>query len=199
MPHLKCRAYHSFMMCDECVRINDKLRICRDPVEKAKYWEQQKTQMFIVKEECFDYAQRIMLAKRRPDLYLHLTIDGSDNSSYGFPYMSERTHETSKGFKIRSRLYAAILHGHFGAVFTYAANLTGGSNVTVEIIHQMLSLYLRDHPGNKLPPTLWIQLDNTCKDNKNRYVFAYAQMLVNCGLFQQVEINFLPLSGSYSL
>ena len=46
MPHLKCRAYHSFMMCDECVRINDKLRICRDPVEKAKYWEQRKTHMF---------------------------------------------------------------------------------------------------------------------------------------------------------
>jgi len=197
MPKLKCRKYHSFMMCDDCVSLNDKLRLAKDYKEKQKIWEKKRVHLFMVKEERFDYAQRIMLAKRRPDLYLHLTIDGSDNSNYGFPFMSERTHGSSKGYKVRSKLYAAILHGHFASVFTYATNLTGGSNVTIEIIHRMLEMYLNDHPGNKLPPTLWVQLDNTCKDNKNRYVFAYAHMLVDCGLFQQVQIHFLPVGHTH--
>jgi hypothetical protein len=197
LPRMKCRAYHTFMMCDDCVGLNDKLRLTKDPKEKKKIWEMKRTHLYIVKEERFDYAQRIMLAKRFPELYLHLTIDGSDNSSYGFPYVAERTHGTSKGFKVRSKLYAAILHGHFAAAFTYAANLTGGSNVTVEIINQMLQWFIKDHPGNKLPPTLWIQLDNTAKDNKNRYVFAFAHMLVDSGLFQQVEINFLPVGHTH--
>ena len=87
----------------------------------------------MVKEERTDYAQRIILAKRRPDLYLNLTIDGSDNSAYGFRYFSDRTHSTSRGHKVKSKLYAAILHGHFGAAFTFATNLTGGSVATVEI------------------------------------------------------------------
>ena len=91
------------MMCDDCVSLNDKLRLTKDPKEKKKIWEMKRTHLYIVKEERFDYAQRIMLAKRFPELYLHLTIDGSDNSSYGFPYVAERTHGTSKGFKVRSK------------------------------------------------------------------------------------------------
>ena len=126
-----------------------------------------------------------------------MTIDGSDNSSYGFPYFANKDHHSSKGFKVRSKLYASILHGHFGAVFTYAANLVGGSNVTIEIIHKTLQLFLNDKPGNKLPPTLWIQLDNTAKDNKNRYVFAYCHSLVDMGLFQEVEVNFLPVGHTH--
>ena len=61
----------------------------------------------------------------------------------------------------------------------------------------MLELYLNDSPGNRFPPTLWLQLDNTCKDNKNRYLFAYAHMLVDMGLFQEVEINFLPVGHTH--
>ena len=140
---------------------------------------------------------RILLEKRRPDLYLHLTVDGSDNSCDGFPYMAERTHGSTKGYKVRSMLYTGILHGHFAACFAYSTNLRGGSNVLVEIAHRMLDLYLKDAPGNKLPPTLWIQLDNTCKDNKNRYVFGYAHMLVDSGLFHQVQINFLPVGHTH--
>jgi hypothetical protein len=126
-----------------------------------------------------------------------MTIDGSDNSTYGFPYLKQRTHNSSKGIKVKSKLYAAILHGKFAATFTYASNLTGGSNVTIEIIHRMLELYLNDQPGNRLPPTLWVQLDNTCRDNKNRFVFAYAHSLVDMGLFQAVEINFLPVGHTH--
>ena len=151
----------------------------------------------MVKEERTDYAQRIILAKRRPDLYLNLTIDGSDNSAYGFPYFSDRTHSTSRGHKVKSKLYAAILHGHFGAAFTFATNLTGGSVVTVEIINKMLDWFLQDKPGNRLPPTLWIQLDNTCRDNKNRYVFGFLHSLVDMGLFQEVEVNFLPVGHTH--
>ena len=171
------------MMCDECVSLNDRLRIAKTHAEREKIWKQKKLHIYLVKEERFDYAQRILLAKRRPDLYLHLTVDGSDNSSYGFPHFAERTHSSTKGHKIRSKLYAGILHGHFAACFAYASNLRGGSNVLVEITHQMLEMYLNESPGNRLPSTLWLQLDNTCKNRKNRYVFAYAHMLVDCGLF----------------
>jgi hypothetical protein len=197
VPNLKCRAYHTFMMCDDCVSLNDRLRLAKTDAEKKKIWQMKRNHLWMVKEERFDYAQRILLAKRRPDLYLHLTVDGSDNSCYGFPYFAQRTHASAKGYKVRSKLYAGILHGHFAACFAYATNLRGGSNVLVEIAHRMLDLYLKDAPGNKLPPTLWIQLDNTCKDNKNRYVFGYAHMLVDSGLFQQVQINFLPVGHTH--
>ena len=52
--------------------------------------------MYIVKEERLEYGQRVFMAKRRPDLYMSITIDGSDNSSYGFPYFSQKGHQDQK-------------------------------------------------------------------------------------------------------
>ena len=69
--------------------------------EKDTLVKRKKLHLYVVGEERFEYAQRILLAKTHPDKYLSLTIDGSDNSSYGFPYFPTITHEDSKGFKIR--------------------------------------------------------------------------------------------------
>ena len=36
------------------------------------------------------------------------------------------------------------------------------------------------------------------RDNKNRYVFGYLNFLVDCGLFESVEINFLPVGHTHT-
>jgi hypothetical protein len=35
VPWLKCRAYHKFMMCDECISINDRMRTSRNEAEAS--------------------------------------------------------------------------------------------------------------------------------------------------------------------
>ena len=45
--------------------------------------------------------------------------------------------------------------------------------------------------GHPLAPILYIQLDNTGRENKNATVFGYLSMLVNQGLFRKVKVNFL--------
>ena len=42
-----------------------------------------------------------------------------------------------------------------------------------------------------LPPVLNLQLDNTTRDNKNRFVFAFCSLLTYHGIFHEVYINFL--------
>ena len=109
------------------------------------------------------------------------------------------------------------MHGHFAGVFTHTEDLQQGSNVCIEVIHRMLCRYaqqgiffyilpkvvifiLNQHgfsllllfPGKEFPPTLYLQLDNTCKENKNRFLFGYCAMLVRLGLFEKVVVGFLP-------
>ena len=43
--------------------------------------------------------------------------------------------------------------------------------------------------GQKIAPILCLQLDNTVKENKSRYVMAYLQALVDCGLFQEINVS----------
>ena len=42
-------------------------------------------------------------------------------------------------------------------------------------------------PGGKFPPRLNLQLDNTSKDKKGRFVVAYLYMLVCCGCFNEID------------
>ena len=42
--------------------------------------------------------------------------------------------------------------------------------------------------GKKFPKRLNIQLDNTSKDNKSRFVVAYLYMLVCCGCFDEIDV-----------
>jgi hypothetical protein len=72
------------------------------------------------------------------------------------------------GWKIPTRLYGAIVHGEFAAAYMFPAHLPGGSNVTVEILHRTLTKLIEGDVDEgiekrKLPPTLYLQLDNTAK------------------------------------
>jgi hypothetical protein len=69
---------------------------------------------------------------------------------------------------LQSKLYGAIVHGHFSAAYLYPDYQEGGSNVVIEVIHRTLNAYIQGDPATgrppkKLPPTLYLQLDNTVK------------------------------------
>lgn len=50
---------------------------------------------------------------------------------------------------------------------------------------------------NVIPQELYIQLDNTSKDNKNRFFLAFCDLMVHIGLFNRVTVNFLPVGHTH--
>lgn len=40
-------------------------------------------------------------------------------------------------------------------------------------------------------------MDNCARENKNKDVFAYCAFLVQCGLFDRVEVSFLPVGHTH--
>lgn len=53
------------------------------------------------------------------------------------------------------------------------------------------------HRVDRQPTTLYLQLDNTSKQNKNRYVFAFLAWLVVLGLLTDVLVSFLPVGHTH--
>ena len=41
--------------------------------------------------------------------------------------------------------------------------------------------------GRRWPKHLWLQLDNTAKENKNQFLINYCALLVNKGAFKSVR------------
>ncbi|KAL3683742.1 hypothetical protein R1sor_001764 [Riccia sorocarpa] len=56
---------------------------------------------------------------------------------------------------------------------------------------------LLDKPFNKLPPTFYIQLDNSGKDNKNWVMMAFFSELVIRGVFKTVFMSFLIVGHTH--
>ena len=196
VPGLKCRRFHRFMICDTCSNLNAKL-LCRTIEGEARVLYQQAKDEHIqqVKEDRYFYGMRIMEARQFRDDIWSMVIDGSDASEWCLPHPAIRTHESQKGKKIAVKCYGVIVHGHFCACYVFNSYLPGGTNVTIECLHRTF-LKLRAQ-GKLFPRRLNLQLDNTSKDNKARYLMAYLFMLVCCGLFEEIQIFFFQVGHTH--
>ena len=55
-----------------------------------------------------------------------------------------------------------------------------------------------DFQGHKpLPRKLYIQLDNSAKDNKNKYLMAILSLLTAWGVFKEIQVGFLLVGHTH--
>ena len=59
------------------------------------------------------------------------------------------------------------------------------SNLTISIINKVLLMHMEKNNG-VLPPILYIQMDNTSRENKNKFVLGYLALLVESGILRKV-------------
>jgi hypothetical protein len=50
-----------------------------------------------------------------------------------------------------------------------------------------------------VPPVLYLQLDNTCRENKNKFVMAFLSYLVYLGIFRKIKVNFLLVGHTHTV
>ena len=92
----------------------------------------------------------------------------------------------------------ALVHGQACYGFTFLLNIKHGSNVTIETLHRVLQD--RFEKNDKQPfkqRTLYLQLDNTTKQCKSKYVFCFLALLVAWYLFTVVMLSFLMVGHTH--
>jgi hypothetical protein len=77
-------------------------------------------------------------------------------------------------------------------VYFITPNIHNDENMTITIIHHVLT-----HWSENLPQVLYLQLDNTSRENKNQFVFGYISMLVELRIFQKVKVGFLLVGHTH--
>ena len=48
-----------------------------------------------------------------------------------------------------------------------------------------------------LPRKLYLQLDNSAKDNKNKYLMAFLSLLIVRGVFEEIQAGFLLVGHTH--
>ena len=120
-----------------------------------------------------------------------IIIDGMDQNKTNLPSLRKAAKSTSSLFRLRTHLTGVLDHtrtNHGKRVFVLMDILQWphDSNLTASIISRVLSMHMERSNGI-LPPVLYIQMDNTSRENKNKYVLAYFAFLVEAGAFRKVR------------
>lgn len=115
------------------------------------------------------------------------------NRETGMPYFVDKTKNPIA--KQKHSLIAAKVHGHGMYCYTISTKFPKDSNVTIEVLWRTLK-HLETKLG-KFPPILYLQLDNSGRDNKNRWVLSYLNWLVQRKIFQEIYVSFLPVGHTH--
>jgi hypothetical protein len=87
------------------------------------------------------------------------------------------------------------MHGHPPLAFISGNQCKQGHNVTIQALWECLVALSKTKYG--IPPTIFLQLDNTTKQNKGKYLVAFCELLVSLKVCKEIKINFLPVGHTH--
>jgi hypothetical protein len=195
ITHIKLRKHLLFALCDTCVDFRDLQLVHHTHAERLILKKAQLEHHLFVKAERQLYYYRRDKGANPLDDSLSMIVDAADQSLYALPYHHIATHTSQKSLRIPVHLMGVLIHGRAVHAYTYFENFKQGNNVTIEAIHASLADQLAKN--GSLPSTLYVQLDNTSKQCKGRYMIGWLGYLILTGVFTSIVLSFLPVGHTH--
>jgi hypothetical protein len=98
---------------------------------------------------------------------------------------------------MRLQLHTVCVCVHGSAPYIYLAheNILSDPNLFCEVLTRVL--LAEERKRGKLPPTLYLQLDNCWRENKNTYTEKYVEWVVERSLHKEIHVSFLPVGHTH--
>lgn len=191
----RCRAFMPFAKCDKCVTFRAQDLECTDQLEKKQLRTLQATHLREVTVERSAYYRNRLRGITDPEDYLSMIIDGANQAQHAVPHSAEKSHISDAAWKMQLHLMGVIVHGRGTWAYTCPPHVAQGNNTTIQALWDTIcDIYQKE---GKLPKTLYLQLDNTTKQCKGRYVFGFLGLLVYMAVFDKVIVGFLPVGHTH--
>lgn len=191
----RVRSWMPFSICTKCSNYSTRLQQTRCQKKKKKINQKKRKHLKFVKRERAAYEYWRQLAKEQPSECLSLIVDAADAQRFSLPHFAQTNHASAAAWKMRMHIMGVISHGRQSYLYTCPSHIAQGNNVTIQAIKEVL-VDTRNKEG-RLPPVLHVQLDNTTKQCKGKFLMAYLADLVDKGVFREVHVGFLPVGHTH--
>jgi hypothetical protein len=139
--------------------------------------------MLLQKHQDQQSFERQKLAKNQrkclshSEKYLRIVMDGIDQKKTRLPHLKKIPKSIDESCVLQLHVVGCLIYHIeiFSRVFLNYPSLQNDGNLTITILQNVLNEW-KIKPGGLLP-TLYFQLDNTCRENKNTLLFSYLHML----------------------
>ena len=196
-PSLCCivvRHWLPFARCDTCCTLREKEQTCNDNQQATECRKKLQRHWDEVKEERRMYYSAQFRAVSEPKWYISMIIDGADQSDHDLPHFCTKNHLTDAAYKVKMYLYGVLAHGRGAFAYTCPGHVAQGNNVTIQTIFSTL---LHMQSGRTSEQILFLQLDNTGKQNKGQYLFGFLALLIKYRVFKEILVSFLPVGHTH--
>lgn len=182
-PNIICPRRNSFTKCDQCCSFKEAIEKLTDRplrlLAVEKFDRHLQDQMLERKQ----YYENRMHAMRHPTEAVSMIIDGMAQHTTNLPVFPKgRPKSASQLQTYNLHVMGVLIHGYSPVVYLHDSTVPTGPNMLCEVLWRAI----QSLPVQKLPPVLYLQLDNTASDNKNHWVFEFITMLVQQRIFREV-------------
>jgi hypothetical protein len=148
-------------------------------------------------------TERKKLSKHRkkclanPKKYIGIVIDGMDQKKTRLPHWSRPPKSVDESCLIQLHVVGCLVFHKeiFSRVFLNYPTLRNDGNLTITILQRVFHEWSSRAGG--LPPILYLQLDNTARENKNNLLFSYLHMLIQKKVFKKIKVGFLLVGHTH--
>ncbi|XP_052275699.1 uncharacterized protein LOC127875011 [Dreissena polymorpha] len=195
---VKTKKTNSFSKCTTCVTL-ERLMSKTTSFEMRAFYKKKKEEHNIrqMLERKYYYNKKDQ-AQRNPSQHMSIIIDGMDQAKTNLPHFAGRNPKNLHAVDLlHTHVTGVLSHGHGGFhAYVDINEYPHDPNLTINIILKELLRQARAN-NNFLPPNLFIQADNCWRENKNRYVFAFLELLVAEQVFHEVHMSFLIVGHTH--
>ncbi|XP_063964995.1 uncharacterized protein LOC129278782 [Lytechinus pictus] len=186
MSHLTIPKVNRFSKCDICTQLKQSIERTNDKQARKALQQQREDHLTQQKTERMKYYKHAQKARQHPEKYISIIIDGMDQQSTSIPKFYRTAKSISSAWRLPSHVTGTIVHGRGQHMFVDNKEYPHDSNLTANILLQVLNKY-----ANSLPDTLYLQMDNCGRENKNQCLLALCALLVELNVFKKVKLCFL--------
>ncbi|CAC5393350.1 unnamed protein product [Mytilus coruscus] len=192
-PHVKIPKYQKLSKCNECVIFKETISKKLTKIDLGELKDKRRAHL-LLQEICREkYYKHIKKSKEHPSMYTSVIIDNMDQSKTNLPRFPLHFKNETTLEKMHHHVTGVLCHGLNKAyTFTWTDQFSSDCNITLNCLMSVLGDVATENGG--LPPTLYIQADNSPKDNKNKYVIMFLAMLVKMEI---IKLTFLMVGHTH--
>ncbi|XP_030841361.1 uncharacterized protein LOC115924008 isoform X2 [Strongylocentrotus purpuratus] len=190
--HITIPKVNRFSKCDVCTELKMKLGKTNDKDVRRQLIAQHQKHVEKQSSERQKYYKHIRKAKSQPEKYMSVIIDGMDQHCTSIPQLHPTPKALSYNDQLHTHITGALVHGRGQHAYIDFNEYPHDSNLTINILLNILVRY-----ADSLPPVLYLQLDNTSRENKNRHLFSFLSLLLELNIFKKIKVGFLMVGHTH--
>lgn len=196
--HVKFPKKTRLGQCDFCTQIPALRQKCANARERSQLKSQISAHNLLVRLERLSFAERDERSQRFPEKYMHIAMDCPE--MIWLPHLRPIAKSHSKYERMPLPAIGILNLSHHTKEYVYHLPVyKRNPNLYITSTFFHLCNKLSSISMERRPHTLWMQMDNCAKENKNRWFFAFCCLLIHWNWFRCVQLSFLPPGHSHSI